>query len=131
MKFRHILLLLSALPACLQYTNSVSNDDLRFGGTATGSTAFLEARAVLQESCFRCHAGWSSYTEAQFATIKPSGFSDPYVTAGNLNSSLLYYRIRGSSGSKGPKSMPDDGSRIPSDDLAKIEDWILNYNVSN
>jgi hypothetical protein len=131
MKFLHITLLLAFLPACLQYTNSVANDELRYGGTATGSAAFLEARAVLQENCFRCHAGWSSYTEAQFSTTRPSGFSDPYVTAGDLSSSLLYYRIRGSSGSKGPKTMPDDGSRISSDELAKIEDWILNYSVSN
>jgi hypothetical protein len=120
-----ILPLLLSLGACFQYTNSVSGDVQRFGSNVTGSDAFLSAREVFQNKCFECHGDWATLNETDFTTYAPSG--EVLVQAGDAVNSLIYYRIRGSSGPKGPKTMPNSGAQISSQELETIEDWITNY----
>lgn len=104
------------LPACLQTENSSSQDGSAYGdSTGSGSEEFLAARAVLVANCTGCHI-YHALTEEQM-------LASGVIVAGDSEGSELYYRTQGSSGSGGPKDMPQ-GSSISATDVAKIATWI-------
>ncbi len=94
----------------LNTTNSQSGDEFIAQG--------IPHLSVLAENnCFQCHQEWKNYTEdsqwreALSAEILP----------GDASNSDFYKRVIGASG---VPVMPPDGSVMPSDDAAIIQNWI-------
>lgn len=101
--------------ACLQTENSSSGD----GFTPTGGSEMFEAaNQVIANRCNTCHhIGWASLGEDWFV-------NEGYIIPGDPLNSELYYRIQGSLGPLGPKTMPTVGS-ITSAERDIIYNWIL------
>lgn len=103
--------------SCGKVKNSSSGDFNLYGSGVSGSTNFLQARAVLATHCLSCHAEWSNFSEQDY-------ISNSRVTAGNPSSSTLYTKIRGNdAGVEG--NMPENRPDLSYDDIKKIKDWIL------
>jgi|GEM_PF-1918214 hypothetical protein len=89
------------------------------GGTTTGPSAeFKAAKNIIDNSCLSCHNGstaidFNGWDEAKFIRLG-------YAVAGNPESSKVYYRLVGSTGSNGPKNM---GS-LSASQVATIATWI-------
>ncbi len=115
--FGVLLFLVSfSLGSCLQTENSNSLDQDIYG-SIDGSPEFLQARTVFTANCATCHI---------FHTLKEEEFVNTgEVLKGDAENSLIYYRLSGSSGTQGPKDMPDGGT-LSADDVAKIKNWIDN-----
>lgn len=119
------------LTACFQTSNSVSNDSQRFGTAVSdpnASAGFAAASAVMSKNCAACH-DFAGQKEKYFTATRPAGYSTAYVVAGDPLNSPIYYRLRGSQGSRGPKTMPNDGSMLSADDETAIYNWISNLPV--
>ncbi|KYG64682.1 hypothetical protein AZI86_10750 [Bdellovibrio bacteriovorus] len=88
--------------------------------TPTGDPNFAPAKAVLQSSCTQCHASWASGSATYFKNVG-------LVVKGNAEASPLYYRLKNSTGSSGPKTMPQN-STISNSEADLIKTWINNMN---
>jgi hypothetical protein len=73
-------------------------------------------RAILKTNCGACH----SFDSSTVALLKDQGL----VLPGDPEGSKLYYRLSGSSGSRGPKTMPQGSSALSGDDQNAIKSWI-------
>ncbi len=113
MKLLATLLLVSLLTACLQTENSSSQDDSF--ANVEGSAEFLAAKAVLTQNCASCHT-YHTRTEQELIDLG-------LVIAGSAETSELYGRLQNSSGSLGPKDMPENNS-ISVEDVETIKIWI-------
>ena len=103
--------------SCLQTQNSSSQDKTSYGpASVLGVTAAVTS--VLSTNCAACHAAENFHLQTSGQLI-----ANGYVVAGNPEASKLYYRLTGSTGSLGPKTMPM-GSALTSDDLESIRSWI-------
>lgn len=108
-------------PALLS-DSSVIGDTGSGGNSNEPTAAFLAAKSVIDARCVSCHGAGSSYgdfsnlTEARAKQLS-------LVIPGSPESSKIYYRLAGSSGSNGPKNMPS-GSTISTSDVKIISDWI-------
>jgi uncharacterized membrane protein len=108
-----ITIMLASL-GCGKVTTSSSNDKLIYGGSVTGNSNFLAARAVLSQNCFQCH-DWAAYSEADFT-------GQALVIQNASVNSRLYQKIKGNdSGVTG--NMPPSGS-LTDTDVLKIKTWI-------
>jgi uncharacterized membrane protein len=104
------------LSSCGKLQNSNTSDANLYGTTVSGTSNFQNARTILSNKCFSCHANWSGYSETQFVT---SG----YVVSGSTTESILYTRIRGNdTGTAG--DMPVSGSNLTTDEIATMKAWI-------
>lgn len=103
------------LGACLQTQNSSSQDADQFEEQPTGNPAFLAARTVIANNCADCH-GYHNQTEEEL-------ISTNFVIPGDPENSMIFYRIKNSSGSQGPKNMPQTGE-LTEAELQIIFDWI-------
>lgn len=103
------------LPAC-QTENSNTLDAATYGG-ASGSSAVA---SIFSQHCTPCHAFQSMSTNDLVAA--------GYMVKGDPTNSPLYYRLIGSSGSLGPKDMPQNGGALATSDLNAIQDYIQNAN---
>jgi hypothetical protein len=123
------------LNALARYTgsdNSMTNvvfDPTVFDGSGSGTTTqdplFVAAKAVIDANCTGCH---SSASNGDFRNMTVSkAVQNGWIVPGNPTSSPLYYRLVGSSGSNGPKNMPQGGS-LSASDVQAISDWITNAN---
>lgn len=112
---RWLFLSLLFLSACDQTLNSNSSDA---GKYADVSSFFTAAKAIISANCAGCHPTYPGLSEADF---KAQGL----VVAGNPNSSMIYYRLVGSAGTNGPKTMPQGGA-LSASDVAAIATWIQN-----
>ncbi|MCB0412243.1 MAG: hypothetical protein KDD22_06935 [Bdellovibrionales bacterium] len=109
MKFVGPLLIFATLifqSGCLQTENSSTLD------AAAGSG---DSYDILDEKCSACH-DFHTKTEVELQNLG-------LVVAGSAETSPIYYRLVGSSGSGGPKDMPSSGS-ITSSELEAIKAWI-------
>lgn len=114
---KRFLVLLFLLSGCIQEENSSSQDADLYGGSG-GSADFLAARQVIRTNCSACHT-FGTMTEAQL-------LAEGLFIPGDALNSPIYYRLRNSSGTEGPKDMPDNGSTLSGTDLALIATWINN-----
>lgn len=96
---------------CLQTENSNSDD-----ATATGTPQFIAAVSVLSSNCIGCHEEFQNKTADELVA---SGF----VIPGDPENSSIYYRMRNSAGSEGPKTMPPSGA-LSAEDIQAISTWI-------
>ena len=103
------------LSACLQTQNSSSQDGEQFEEQPTGNPAFLAARTVIANNCADCH-GYHNQSQEQL-------ISTNFVIPGDPEASMIFYRIKNSSGSQGPKNMPQTGE-LSEAELQIIFDWI-------
>jgi hypothetical protein len=77
---------------------------------------FAPAQTLIESKCITCHSSWSG--------AKASYYLGAGLVAKNSSiSSKLYYRLSGSGGSSGPKTMPQTGS-VSAADVAVIKTWI-------
>lgn len=106
------ILLLLPLSGCQTENSSASDAQLYSGG---GTPAFNEARSIMAANCTGCHT-YHTMTEEQLVTAG-------VLVKGDPDNSQIYYRLTGSSGSQGPKTMPPTGSLSVSQ-VASIRDWI-------
>lgn len=116
----HLSMLLSFVVfsvGCLQTENSSSID----GPQASGSLEFLAVSSAVKSKCSACH----DFTVTTEAASQEFFVSSGRVIAGDPENSPLFYRLMGSSGSKGPKDMPASGS-ISQDEIEAIQAWITN-----
>lgn len=111
-----VIFILFAASACGKLQNSSSSDANLYGSSVSGSTNFLQARAILANKCFSCHAEWSGYDEAQYV-------STGRVSSGSPSNSSLYTRIRGNdTGTAG--DMPLTGANLTTEEMTLIKTWI-------
>ena len=75
---------------------------------------FIAARAFWTARCSGCH-DWHARSEAQF-------ISGGFVVPGDYQNSKIYYRMRGSDGALGPKTMAP-GYTPSAAELSTIKDW--------
>ena len=70
-------------------------------GTPVTDPNFTKVQPLIVSQCASCHfhSTWGSYTAQKFV-------DEGYVIKGNALGSKLYYRLMGSEGASGPKSMP-------------------------
>jgi hypothetical protein len=105
----------------VQTENSSSQDAKNYAPTngADDSVEFAAAKAIFASTCSGsgCHT-FHTMTEAQFIA---SGRLLPARPEG----SPIYFRLIGSTGSGGPKNMPQTGS-ISATDVSAIRTWIAN-----
>ncbi|MEN0058040.1 MAG: hypothetical protein AAGB31_04345 [Bdellovibrio sp.] len=107
--------LMVGVGACSEVRNSSALDADLYGSDVTGSAAFMSARVVMVNQCFRCHGEWASYNEADFVT-------QGLVVAGSPSGSVLYQSLKGNdSGVTG--TMPEGGN-LSSDEMMTIKSWI-------
>lgn len=111
-KFGVTAVLALAVGAC-QTENSSTLDADSFNSTITPE--FAAARAIFSSNCVPCHT-YHAQTEDQ---LKAQGL----VLGGNVDGSLIYCRLQGSTGSCGSKNMPMGGA-LTADQLADIAAWI-------
>ena len=79
---------------------------------------FAPAQNVIQAKCHSCHSAWSGVSANYY-------FSSGLAVKGQAENSTLYYRLTGSTGSSGPKTMPTSGS-ISASEADLIKTWINN-----
>lgn len=82
----------------------------------SGDPNYAPAQAIIESKCLNCHAGWSGANTNMYVNLG-------LITKGNANASKLYYRLIGSAGSGGPKTMPSSGS-ISAAEVEVIRKWI-------
>lgn len=92
------------------------------GGTTVDNTRFLAAKAILDSKCLSCHNGAQSPNLSNLT--ETSAVNQGMVVKGSPTTSMLYYRLIGSSGG-GVKNMPQGGS-ISASEVQTIADWITN-----
>ena len=118
MMLRYILLLtiVSVLARCLQTENSSSGDSFP---PEDGSELFLEVNEVFVNRCSApCHThAFQTFSEEFF-------MNSSYIEPGVPENSRIYYRIQGSLGPNGSKTMPTVGTITPQE-LNLIYQWIL------
>lgn len=89
------------------------------GGTTTGpSPEFIAAKNIIDNACLRCHDGstaldFRNWDESKYLRLG-------YVEAKKPESSKIYYRLKGSTGSYGPKTMGD----LSASQITTIATWI-------
>lgn len=94
------------------------------GGGTSVNPKFTLAKAVFDAKCTTCHSPTGSYPTFNLVGLTESkAINNGWVVKGNPDSSRLYYRLMGSSGSNGPKTMPQGGS-ISAQDVQIVADWI-------
>lgn len=118
-KNKRLVLLLVGLvfaPACMQIQNSSSGDEEAYANV-DGGPEFQTVRTIIQRSCAApCHT-YSGYTEAQF-------IAEGLVVAQNPEGSKMYYRLSGSTGANGPKTMPQNAGSLTAAELDAFKTWI-------
>ena len=111
------VVLVAFLSSCVKVKNSSSGDFNLYGSGVSGSTNFLQARAVLATHCLSCHGEWSNFFEQDYK-------NSARVLAANPSGSTLYTKIRGNdAGVEG--NMPENRPDLSYEDIKKIKDWIL------
>lgn len=92
------------------------------GGLSVGagdSPAFVAAKTLFTINCGSsgCHPDFGSKTEAQFV-------AEGLVVVGVPDSSEVYCRLAGSTGSCGSKNMPQGQPPLDATQLQVVSDWI-------
>lgn len=109
------LILVSCMAGCLTTENSNSDDASQFGDSG-GTPEFKTAQKILADNCASCHADYVSMTEDEL-------IASGAIVPAQPESSPLYYRLIGSSGTLGPKNMPSGGT-LGADEIEAIALWI-------
>jgi uncharacterized membrane protein len=94
------------------------------------TTIFTKAKKIINERCVNCHNAIypeNSPSRLQMVT-ENQWLNSGYVVASRPESSKLYYRIKNSKGSSGPKNMPLTGATLTDPELKILEDWIMSLN---
>lgn len=111
---------LIGLSGCLQTENSSSLDADNYSDIE-GSPAFAAARGILSQNCGgSCH-NFHTLTETELSTLG-------LIVPGDSTGSKIYYRIKDSDGSGGPKNMPPAGV-LSNTDMGTLADWIDNLTL--
>ena len=92
------------------------------GGLSVGSgdsPAFVAAKTLFTINCGSsgCHPGFGSKTEAEF-------IAEGFVVVGSPDTSKVYCRLAGSTGSCGNKNMPQGQPPFDATQLQVVSDWI-------
>ncbi len=114
------MLCIFLITACFNVYNSESDTA---GGLTIGagdSAEFIAAKTLFSGSCAGggCHSDFTSLTEAQF-------IAQGLVVAGDPDTSKVFCRLQGSTGSCGNKNMPLSQPALSAIELQVISDWIL------
>ncbi len=88
------------------------------GGALPPDPNFGSVQSMIESKCVQCHGAWSG-AGANFYV------SQGLITKGDALNSKLYYRLQGSLGSGGPKTMPQNGS-ISAGEVDLVKTWITN-----
>ena len=102
----------------MQTDNSNTLDKSNFGPTDSGtsiSPEFASVRAIMTQSCTPCHA-FQTQSEAQLIAAG-------LVVAVQPDNSKMYYRLTGSTGTNGPKNMPQTGT-LTAAQIEAFKTWI-------
>ncbi len=97
----------------MEIENSSTHDANTYGQVS--NPLFAEAKEIFRVNCTPCH----QYQGVSEDLLVSSGL----VIAGDAQNSQIYYRLRNSASSNGPKNMPTWGS-LTSNDIQTIETWI-------
>jgi len=114
-----ILILVGGIVGCLQTENTSSLDADQYSGVV--SEEFAVARKIFKQSCANgCHA-YHAMSETQLIAAG-------VLVPGSPEASQIYYRLDGSSGSLGPKDMPQEGAFLSTEEIESIEEWVNSVN---
>lgn len=84
---------------------------------ASSDPNFAVVKSLMGSRCNSCHAAWSGASASYFA-------NQGLIVKGNPEASPLYYRLSGSTGGSGPKTMPLSGS-LSAGEVEAFRNWIL------
>ncbi len=118
---KHVIffIFLILLTGCFENQDSSSGDAGGLTVNPGDSAEFIAAKTLFVGSCAGggCHSDFSSKTEAQFV-------AEGLVIAGSPDTSKVFCRLQGSTGSCGAKDMPDNQPALDASELQIISDWI-------
>jgi hypothetical protein len=89
---------------------------LKIPSNTSSDPNFAPAQNIIQAKCLSCHGAWNGVSANYY-------FSTGLAIKGQAENSQLYYRLTGSSGAQGPKTMPTSGS-ISASEADLIKTWI-------
>lgn len=92
------------------------------GGGTTSSPEFVAAKAIFDGKCIQCHKA-GGYSPDLVGLTEAKAVEKGWISKGNPEGSKLYYRLKYSGGTYGPKNMPTD-SDISAGDAQVVADWI-------
>lgn len=110
-------ILFLSLCGCFQTENSSAHDEGTYDGNI--SADFMAAKMIFSSHCLPCHANYPANSVAEF-------IAQGLLVPGSAETSLIYTRIIGSSGSLGNKDMPQSGSPPSAANVEAIATWINN-----
>lgn len=94
---------------------------------STESAYFPQVRAIMKNSCFRCHNSWISLSESGFTT--PSSYTGniQLVKPKNLEDSPVWHSLKGSTDNNttARRDMPKDLPALSAEQMATIKNWIF------
>lgn len=86
------------------------------------SPEFLAAKSFFDSKCIQCHKA-GGYSPDLVGLTEAKAVEKGWVLKGDPNSSKLYYRLKNSQGSNGPKNMPTS-SDVSEAEAQVVFDWI-------
>lgn len=94
---------------------------------STESVYFPQVRALMKNSCFKCHNSWISLSESGFTTASSYTGNFQLVKPKNLEESPIWHSLKGSvdNNSTARRDMPKDLPGLTADQLNLIKTWIF------
>ncbi len=87
-------------------------------------TLFEKFEAVISSRCISCHGTGSSSGDFESLSTEAQWLASPFL-ATSLETSKIFYRLTGSTGTGGPKTMPASGGALTATELAAVHDWVV------
>jgi hypothetical protein len=94
---------------------------------STESVYFPQVRALMKNTCFKCHNSWISLSESGFTSASSYTGNIQLVKPKSLEESKLWHSLKSSvdNNSAGKRDMPKDLPSLSADQLNLIKTWIF------
>lgn len=91
------------------------------------SPYFPQVRALMKNTCFKCHSSWISLSESGFTTASSYTGNIQLVKPKSLEESPIWHSLKGSvdNNAAGKRDMPKDLPGLSADQLNLIKTWIF------
>ena len=91
------------------------------------SVYFPQVRAMMKNSCFKCHNSWISLSESGFTSASSYTGNIQLIKPKNLEESPIWHSLKGSvdNNPAGKRDMPKDLPGLSADQLNLMKTWIF------
>lgn len=121
---------ISGPDACMEVFNLAKlGDDGEIGKYSNASEKFTKFKSVIDSKCISCHS--SGGNNLSTLTTEKDWINSKYITAGSIQNSLLFIKLKGAGITPFQETMPKNQSALSSDELKDIKDWIESIEIAN